>query len=337
MFANRLFHLLMIITLVVITACTPAAPGATLSPVAALLPAATTPPLIPTATARPMPTATPAPIPMGTISGHILFISNRDGRYDIYVMNGDGSGLVNLTKDLPSRNQDSFGFPHWSPDGKKIAFGCDDSYICVINADGSGFKPLTDPNDRAANHAPSWSPDGSKIAYSSNLARDDNGNEEIYVMNADGTGQIQLTDNPANDSFPDWSPNGKEIVFCSARDGQTDIYVMNADGSGVSRVTNIGLGSVYAGNCFPHWSPDGTKIAFNSAFEGNSSGYIINIDGTGLTHLAIPGGGSAWSPDGKQILFGGDDGDLYVVNVDGSGLIRLTDDPPDEFWPDWHS
>ena len=81
---------------------------------------------------------------------------------------------------------------------------------------------------------PTWSPDGTKIAFGSNS----DGNYEIYVMNADGSGQTNLTNNSANDWYPSWSPDGTQITFSSERDGNAEIYFMNADGSGQLRLTD---------------------------------------------------------------------------------------------------
>jgi dipeptidyl aminopeptidase/acylaminoacyl peptidase len=117
---------------------------------------------------------------------------------------------------------------------------------------------------------------GTKIAF--NSYRDGNG-AEIYVMNADGTGQTRLTNNNAQvDSYPDWSPDGTKIAFYTDRDGGNDeIYVMNADGSNPTRLTNNPDTDAY-----PDWSPDGTKIAF---FSGNDI-YIMNADGSGETNIS---------------------------------------------------
>src|SRR6185503_7112081 len=106
-----------------------------------------------------------------------------------------------------------------------------------------------------ASRAEAVPPSNGRIAFDSNRT----GNDEIFVMNADGSNQINLSNNPAHDNNPSWSPDGKKIAFVSNRDGNDEIYVMNADGSNQTRLTNNG-----SADRTPSWSPDGTKIAFNS-------------------------------------------------------------------------
>jgi dipeptidyl aminopeptidase/acylaminoacyl peptidase len=133
----------------------------------------------------------------------------------------------------------------WSPDGDLIAFARQ-FQLYTIRSDGTGLAQLA-PGSPGENYAPSWSPNGAKIAFASN--RDEN--EEIYVMNADGTGQVRLTDEVGFDASPRWSPDGTKIVFESDRDGGNhEIYVMNADGTGQTRFTN-NPGSDSA----PDWQP----------------------------------------------------------------------------------
>ena len=154
----------------------------------------------------------------------IAFTSERDGNFDIYVMNADGSDLNRLTN-----NPDWDEKPRWSPDGKKIAFmsividANDDRHweVYVMNSDGSDKRRLT--FNRGANANPWWSPDGKKIAF--NSAGDD-GISAIYIMNADGSQQKKLTDRAAR---PSWSGIGKQIAFISLMDETKDISVINTD------------------------------------------------------------------------------------------------------------
>ena len=170
-----------------------------------------------------------------------------------------------------------------------------------------------------------------KIAFYSN--RD--GNNEVYVMNADGTNQTRLTTNAASDASPSWSPDRTKIVFESSRTGD-DIYVMNADGTNQTRLTNNS-----AGNIFPAWSPDGTKIAFWSERDGNREIYIMNPDGTDQTRLTNNSANdaySSWSPDGTKIVFVSDrDGniEIYVMDANGTSQTRLTTNAAIDADPSW--
>ncbi|MYB75851.1 MAG: VWA domain-containing protein [Chloroflexi bacterium] len=171
-----------------------------------------------------------------------------------------------------------------------------------------------------------------QIAFAS--LRDENW--EIYVMNADGSGQKRLTDDPANDVAPHWSPDARRIAFASNRAGNFDIYVMNADGSEVAQLTDD-PGDDFA----PRWSPDGRKLAFYSERENNVDVYVMNADGSGQTRLTFDRGrelAPTWSPDGVKIAYTSDrerNFDIYVMNADGSGHTKLTSDRAADTAPAW--
>src|SRR3989344_4308215 len=208
----------------------------------------------------------------GYLVGKIAFHSFRDGNYEVYVMNADGSAQTNLTN-----NPESDWNPMWSPNGSKIAFHSfrDGNYeVYVMNADGSAQTNLT--NNPESDTYPVWSPNGSKIAFHS--FRD--GNYEVYVMNADGSAQTNLTNNPESDTYPVLSPDGSKIAFRSFRDGNYEVYVMNADGSAQTNLTNNP-----ESDWNPMWSPNGSKIAFHSFRDGNYEVYVMNADGSAQTNL----------------------------------------------------
>ena len=119
-------------------------------------------------------------------------------------------------------------------------------------------------------------PHYSTIAFSS----DRDGNSEIYVMDADGTDQVNLTNHPAGDFYPAFSPDGTRIAFSSDRDGNSEIYVMDADGTNLTRLTTSAGQDVE-----PSWSSHGTRIAFSSDRDGDSEIYVMDADGTNLTQL----------------------------------------------------
>ena len=175
-------------------------------------------------------------------------------------MNADGKNLKNLSLHL-----DSDTCPTWSPDGTKIAFWSRQvageipilSDIFVMDADGANRTNITQ-NPRASNSTPSWSPDGNKIAFAalSNLDRVArwNANLDIFLMNADGTNPVRLTEDARVNWLPSWSPDGKRIVFMRLTQDDAitaDIYVINADGTGLVNLTQ----TPGVGEFDPSWQP----------------------------------------------------------------------------------
>ena len=203
--------------------------------------------------------------------------------------------------------------------------------IVELNTRGGGLDCITcsHPGNYVRSSA-AWSPNGSKIAYEMQV-----GDTEIYVMNADGTGNTNLTSNGVTDGHPTWSPDGSRIAFHSNR-GTQDIYVMDADGTDPANVTNDTEADLH-----PAWSPDGTKIAFTRQVAVNSEICTMRPNGSfiaNLTNNAANDEEPAWSPDGRQIAFVSDrsgDTEIYVMNADGSGQTALTSNKVDDITPAW--
>jgi TolB protein len=168
---------------------------------------------------------------------------------------------------------------------------------------------------------PAAAADPGRIAFVSN--RD--GNSEIYVMDADGSDPVRLTNDGAADIYPAWSPDGSRIAFVSSGDGSSlHIFTMRPDGTDVARLNE----SLWF-ESDPAWSPDGTRIAF----RGDSSDiWVVNADGSDPVRLTTDSDayGPAWSPDGARIAYANCTWDLpepsttiWTVHTDGTGRSPL--------------
>jgi hypothetical protein len=281
---------------------------------------------------------TPRPI---ELNGTVTFSNVAAGNH-IVALDGlqvncttpENPASVMVAADTPTRV--TFPVTCWAPTTGRIAFSASLRgvwEIYTINPDGTDLRRVTtvaELGPRPPVHIwPAWSPDGWKIAYTH--LYNDKGNQDIFVVNADGTGATQLTTASGRDNYPAWSPDGSKIAFSSDRDDldNLNIYLMNADGTDQVRLTE---GSHYER---PTWSPDGSKILFSGGPLGWDI-YMMNPDGTSQVRLTDPRPfGEAWlsgpnvcSPDGSRILFTSapeESWDAYVMNADGTGWARLTD------------
>ena len=251
------------------------------------------------------------------IEGRILFMSDRDGDWDLYIMNADGTGVRSLTDNTVDDWSGNF-----SPDGSQITF---DGYrdgdveIFTISADGTDLRQLTDNNHQDS--FPAWSPDGTRIAFQS----DRTGSYQIYTMDTDGTGPVQVTTvDTGNWAVPSWSPDGTSIAFSGTTDGDAEIFVVNTGGGDPVQLTS----NEGTGDRWPKWSPDGTRIAFESDRDGDWEIFTMAADGSDIQQLTsneeLVDTEPAWSPDGTRIVFTrgmGSTSEVFLVDPDGENLL----------------
>lgn len=237
-----------------------------------------------------------------SLKGRIVFSSLRNNNEDLFVLHADGSGVESLT-----------------------------------NNAATNFRSLIDIRQSMFHANPSWSPDGQFIAFTVMPGSTDT--EDVYRIRADGTNQVNLTNNAskgitaASSMHPAWSPDGQLIAFSYDCNDHTDagIYVMNRDGTNARYLRTPGT--------WPAWSPDGTLIAFVAFDQSDASAdiYVMNADGTNRRQLTrgidVAAGRLAWSPNGQFIAFrawNGSNGDLYIVPITGGKLRNLTNSAEDE-------
>jgi TolB protein len=185
---------------------------------------------------------------------------------------------------------------------------------------------------------PFFSPEGEKVVYETVVA----GFEQIFTMNANGSGPTQITHDPVNHDSPAWSPDGKRIAFVSDAGGGSGVYVMNADGTQPQRLTGDGHRYIH-----PNWSPDGSRLIFCTDDDlepprKNDSDVVALDLATRRLETLITGGTNtypSWSPDGKRIAFrrmlGEMNSEVFVADGDGSNPRNLTRHPAFDGWPSW--
>ncbi|MBU0494964.1 MAG: hypothetical protein KKA73_17460 [Chloroflexi bacterium] len=320
-----------------VPSATPVPPAPTATP--------PTPSLVPpTATA----TVTSVPPLTGSGGGRIVFVSDRDGNNEIYIMNADGTDQRRLTDHAADDRS-----PVWSPGGDWIAFesnrhGRWGVYVMAVpdgtGADGTDVQLLTPRASECRD--PAWSPNGSQIAFS-RFAN----NANLWVMDADGANAQQLTRlSRDKDAYnPTWSPDGSQIACAvdshpAAGDGVWEILVLDVLGAlkGNASLRALPRAGDYL-NEQPAWSPDGSQIAFSAEQEGHVGIYVVNADGTGLRRVSpadqdVGDQAPAWSPDGMRIAFQSNPGGrwgIYIMDTDGTNQQPLTTDSANDFEPDW--
>ncbi len=214
-----------------------------------------------------------------------------------------------------------------NPPTGKIVFTCQifkvqaSNQICIINADGSGFKRLTTA-DNKQHYYPSLSPDGKSVIYAA--FREAN-YFELYEMDIAASQTTQLTNKAGNLNAPEISPDGKYIAYkaWNPRLNINALYIIGRDGKNIERFTKIA-------GWDPTWSPDGNSILFASDVDGGVQLYSSEVSGKNLhrvSNLPAIRGRSDWSPDGQSIVtYSGESWhrEVYIMNADGSNARVLS-------------
>ncbi len=272
------------------------------------------------------PPATETAVPAVEQNRQIVFQSNRDGDFEIYLMEENGNNQRPLTS-----NDDADELPKASPDGAQIAFQSDrdgNFEVYVMNVDGSNQRRLT--NTPSSERLPTWSPDGTQIAFLS----DRTGNYEIFIMNADGSGVRQVTNSGARAGHMSWSVNDELVYNSGTEDGSTwELYVTDIFGSFTRQLTDNAKS-----DWSPEWSPDGRTILYLSIATGRDPGvYLMNADGSNprlIFNSSDYEWGADWTADGR-ILFTREQANssyIYVMDANGGNVTLISDRGS---YPDW--
>jgi len=248
--------------------------------------------------------------------------------------------IMGCTADGPARTEG------WSLAGARIAYlsGAPSEVVVLTVGD---TMPVNLTRHPAADGFPAWSPDGRRIAFDSD--RGEEGNRDIYVMEADGSRVVRLTTHPNYDMIPAWSPDGRWVAFTSLRDSRFDpalknmdefkgeLYVVKADGSGLRRLTH----TPDTHEKSVEWYPDGRRLVFTRVIDGKGQLFSIAIDGSDerrLTDDPYFDDAPSVSPDGRRIAFHslrGGRQDIWIMNADGTEAENLTPGPDEEYGPAW--
>jgi len=283
-------------------------------------------------------TSIPSPSASDQPSGHIAFtcqVFKTQAAEQICIMNADGSSFRRLTTEDSIRHF----YPSLSPNGQQVlysAYLADNNYeVYRIDIDDGSVDKLT--NAYGVDNAPEISPDGQALVFMHNSPTKDT--YQIVVADRNGGGANNIP--KINGWDPTWSPDGKQILFASDRDGAVQLFTIKTDGSQLHRITNL---PAIRGRS--DWSPDGQYIVTYSGEAWHRELYIMNADGSNVHQLTPSGGnsqGPSFSPDGKWVAFTAyfdhyneDNGcEIYIIRIDGTDLRRLTNNDYCDYQPRW--
>jgi len=255
--------------------------------------------------------------------GKIVFQSNRDGDFEIYSMNDDGTNLQRLT------NSPAYDIcPAWSPDGSQIVFASDRDgnwEIYTMKSDGKDPKRVTIPP--GSNTSPSWAMDGTKILF---VSTRDAMNGELYIMNVDGSDIERLTQDSTVKDSPVMSPDGRSILFTRETLSGSSIAVLNTADKSVLSLSPLSLKATSA-----KFSPDGSLIVFSAVTEGRVEVFTMAKTGENIKHITPADEDRRtpiWRGSNREIIYSMNRG-LYVRSLDTGKEIALSS--KGDSYPSW--
>ena len=283
-------------------------------------------------------TSVPTASSQDGLTGHIVFtcqIYKYQSSDQICIMNADGTGYRRLTTEDSLRQF----YPSLSPDGLKVLYSAfrDENNYEIYSYELATGKVERLTNKNGVLTAPEYSPDGQMITYTRWSPNSDR--YQIMLMERNGYNPNNI---PRVEGWdPTWSPDGKQILYASEKNGPVQLFTVRADGKNIRQVSNL---TGIRGRS--DWSPDGQYIVTYSGESWHRELYIMNADGSQARQLTPTGGnsqGPSFSPDGKWVAFtayfdnyGDDHGcEIYIIRTDGTDLRRLTNNEYCDYQPRW--
>jgi len=270
-------------------------------------------------------------IPSSAVSasatGKIAFVANLEGNWDLFIMDGDGRNLVQLTKTPVDERA-----PSISPDGEEIVYSTSDGALWVVNL--ATKQPFKLPLPEGRYNHPSWSPDGQEIIYTSYTLSQGGEDADIWIYSVAEKSPRQFVKQPGLQSYPRFSPKGDMLIYSSSQTITLLGFEFTAiEGLWKASLRDGEIKQLLLGNARdtePAWSPDGRRVVFSSDRSGNPDLWLITSDGKELTQLTNSPAAEMypkWSPDGLEIVYisaASGRTELSLINVNTREARKVT-------------